>query len=294
MRRRLSWLIVFVLLFMTPTVALAGANDTRSRSLKKNDAIVKQIAAGSDYLVGGGVPFDGSTESQGELSIQWASGGVNHSHQYLTSRALTILKNDKGDTTANLLIKYASILLSNSDWPDSYEKDFGLYLGHFYNPDTGRTILGLSKPTAMSRFLDHTQKAATYYAKNKNVSMQELGRALHYLADINTPHHAALLTALNSNHTAFEQFVDSTRLDYCVDTTSKYSGLTSADAATDLKGYSREIVNLSARYALKYRTQAASGSVEDMQTAAKATMEYSQEIMAAFLFNFLRAVKAVK
>jgi hypothetical protein len=31
-----------------------------------------------------------------------------------------------------------------------------------------------------------------------------------------------------------------------------------------------------------------------MQTAAKAAMEYSQEIMAAYLFNFLRAVKAVK
>ncbi len=293
MRKLVAGLIVFMLLLMTPTAALAGADDSHLKGMKKNAAIVKQIATGADYLVGGGVPFDGSTESQGDISVQWASGGVNHTHQYLTSRALTILQNDKGDKTADLLIKYASVLLYNSDWPDSYENDFGLYLGHFYNPNTGRTILGLSRPTAMSRFIDHTQKAAKYYAKNKTTSMQELGRALHYLADINTPHHAALLTALNSNHTAFEEFVDSTRLDYCVDTTDKYC-VTNADAARDLKGYSQEIFILSARHALNYKSQATSASQADMQMAAEATIEHSQEIMAAFLFNFLRAVGAVK
>ncbi len=293
MKKLLSLATVFMLVFLTSASALAGTNDHNSKSLKKNAAIVEQIAAGDDYLVGGGVPFDGSTESQGDFSIQWASGGVDHTHQYLTSRALTILKIDKGDTTANLLIKYAGILLANSDWPDSYENDLGLYLGHFYNPDTGRTLFRVSKPTAMTRFLEHTQKAAAYYAKNKNASMQELGRALHYLADINTPHHAALLTALNSNHATFEKFVDSTRLDYSVYTTDKYS-VASTDATRDLKGYSREIFNLSARHALEYKTQATSTSVESMQIAAKNTMEYSQEIMAAFLFNFLRAVKAVR
>jgi phospholipase C len=207
---------------------------------------------------------------------------------------LTILTNDKGDKTANLLIKYSSIILSNSDWPDSYENDSGLYIGHFYNPNTGKTIFGLSSPTALSRFLDHTQKAKKYYAKNKDLSMQELGRALHYLADINTPHHAALLTVLNSNHTAFEKFADTTRVNYFVDTTNKYSGLTSKDAKKDLNGYSKEIFNLSARHALEYKDQATSTSVDDMQIAAKATMEYSQEIMAAYLYNFLRSVKAVK
>jgi phospholipase C len=129
---------------------------------------------------------------------------------------LTILKKDKGDKTANLLIKYSSILLSNSDWPDRYENDFRLYLGHFYDPNTGKTLYGFPRPTAMSRFLDHTQKAKKYYAKNKNASMQELGRALHYLADINMPHHAALLTALYSNHINFEKFADLTRVDYSV------------------------------------------------------------------------------
>jgi hypothetical protein len=51
---------------------------------------------------------------------------------------------------------------------------------------------------------------------------------------------------------------------------------------------------LSARNALDYEIQATSPSVDDMRIAAKATIEFSQEIMAAYLFNFLRAVGAVK
>ena len=295
MKKLFSLFIVFMLLFMTTTIVLAGNGNNQINGLGKNAEIVEQIAAGDDYLVGGGVPFEGAElESPGDISIQWAAGGVNHTHQYLTSRALTILKNDKGDKTANMLIKYSNIILSNSDWPDSYENDSGLYIGHFYNPNTGKTLFALSSPTALSRFLDHTQKAKKYYAKNKDLSMQELGRALHYLADINTPHHAALLTVLYSNHTTFEKFADTTRVNYFVDTTNKYSGLTSKDAKKDLNGYSKEILNLSAKHALEYKSQATSASVDDMQIAAKATMDYSQEIMAAYLYNFLRSVKAVK
>ncbi len=294
MKKLLSLFMVFMLLMTISAAALAGTTDNNLNGLKKNAEIVERIATGDDYLVGGGVPFDGAKESQGDFSVQWESGGVNHTHQYLTSRALTILKNDKGDKTANLLIKYSGILLSNADWPDSYENEFSLYLGHFYDPNTGKTLFGFSSPTAMSRFLDHTQKAKKYYAKNKNASMQELGRALHYLADINTPHHAGLLTALNSNHTKFEKFADSTRVNYFVDTTNKYSGLTTADASSDLNRYCQEIINLSARHALEYKNQATSASVDDMQIAAEATIEYSQEIMAAYLFNFLRAVRAVR
>lgn len=74
MKKLLSLATVFMLVFLTSASALAGTNDHNSKSLKKNAAIVEQIAAGDDYLVGGGVPFDGSTESQGDFSIQWASG----------------------------------------------------------------------------------------------------------------------------------------------------------------------------------------------------------------------------
>ena len=67
MKKLLSLVTVFMLVFMTSAVALAGRNDSNLKGLKKNAEIVKAIAAGEDYLVGGGVPFDGDTESQGDV-----------------------------------------------------------------------------------------------------------------------------------------------------------------------------------------------------------------------------------
>ena len=39
--------------------------------------------------------------------------------------------------------------------------------------------------------------------------MVELGRALHYLQDVNVPHHAMNKVAAFSNHTQFEAYVES-------------------------------------------------------------------------------------
>lgn len=41
-----------------------------------------------------------------------------------------------------------------------------------------------------------------------------LGRGLHYVADLNEPHHASNLTAINSNHSEFEKYVDEHRNEY--------------------------------------------------------------------------------
>lgn len=299
MKKGISFFMAVLFFLATTTITLAATNNDAEKKQKKNAGIVNLIASGDDYLVGEGVPFEYGSNDQdstgtGDINVEWASGGVNHTHQYLTSRALTILRNDKGDKTANLLSRYATTLLANSDWPDTNENDWGFYLGHFYDPVSGKTILGFNSPTAMSRFLVHAQNAKKYYAKNKTASMQELGRALHYLSDINVPHHAALLTALNSNHTTFENWVDANRANYVVNNTNFYSGLTSADAKTNFTGYCKEIINLSAYHALDHVSEATSDSLDNKEIAAKATMDYSQEIMAAFLYNFLRSVGSVK
>jgi hypothetical protein len=297
MKKLICLTMIFVFTLAGTGAALAGTEGYSGKSLEKNIAIIELIASGDGYLVDGGVPFEFETspenDGSGEINPEWASGGANHTHQYLTATALQILRNDKGDKTADLLAKYATTILSNSDWPDTNENDFSLYLGHFYDPRTGKTILGFSSPTALSRFVTHAANAKKYYAKNKTAAMQELGRALHYLADINVPHHAALLTALNSNHTSYENFADTYRLDYKADSSTLYS-VTTIDAKKNLAGYCKEIIDLSAYHALGYVGPATSGDYIVMGTAAKATMEYSQEIMAAFLYNFLRSVGAVR
>lgn len=66
------------------------------------------------------------------ITPQWASGGAVGTHQFLTSQAISILLADKPAMASLLTLEYQNLLLTNSDWPDTYENDGGLYTSHFY------------------------------------------------------------------------------------------------------------------------------------------------------------------
>lgn len=57
------------------------------------------------------------------MEPQFASGGENHSHQYLVERAIIILGNDSKTSAYNYLRLYESVLREGADWPDDYERD---------------------------------------------------------------------------------------------------------------------------------------------------------------------------
>ena len=221
----------------------------------------------------------------------WSSGGVDHTHQYLTSQALQILRNDGKVAAADLLAGYRTTLLQYSDWPDTSENDGGLYTSHFYNPYTGKTFLGST--TALTRFTTHANNAKKYYAKNRTLAMQELGKALHYLADINEPHHAANLIAGLSNHTSYENWVDAYRLTFG-STTSTLYGAVPYDAKRNYATYCTELFRKAAFFAYAWSDEASSSSTVLWNDSADATMDYAQQSMAAFLDNFLYSVGAVK
>lgn len=48
------------------------------------------------------------------------------------------------------------------------------------------------------------------------MAMSNLGKGTHYVSDLNEPHHASNLTAVNSNHSAFEKYVDKNRKSYTI------------------------------------------------------------------------------
>ena len=175
---------------------------------------VLEIANGSDDIYGDGVPID-HTENQ---KTRFKSGGIDHTHQYIIAQALVILNNDCGASIYNDDI-YAEILMFNADWPDvlGNETDYGTFAGHFYDPDTGKNWLGQSSPTARSRAESYyTQALHDYKLGDYESAMAYLGRGSHYVADLNEPHHASNLTALNSNHTEFEKYVDKNRKSYLI------------------------------------------------------------------------------
>lgn len=175
------------------------------------------IINGSDEIYGEGVPLEHLTEDdKSAIQPRFKSGGVDHTHQYILASALYIIKNDKGSSILNTE-NNLEVLLVNTDWPDKLgnETDGGTFAGHFYDPDTGKNWLGQTSPTAKSRAIEYYNRAVeSYKAGNVQTALVSLGRGTHYISDLNEPHHAANKTAVDSNHSAFEKYVDENRTSY--------------------------------------------------------------------------------
>ena len=173
---------------------------------------VLDISNGSDEIYGLGAPIE-HVENPDE---RFSSGGVDHTHQYIVSNALKILNNDKG---ASILNTKAAVICEYTDWPDvlGNETDYGTFAGHFYDPDTGKNWMGQTSPTARTRAETYYENAVIMYqAGDINRAMDYLGKGTHYVSDLNEPHHASNLTAVNSNHSAFEKYVDKNRTSYTI------------------------------------------------------------------------------
>lgn len=156
----------------------------------------------------------------------WTSGDYNSdnvytevgTHEAITVAACEIMSNDRGffsgvsSTSAGIMlyISLASLL------PDR-DEDNQIYAGHFYDPETGENWLGNTENTARNNAQNH-YNTALQYAKNGNMekAYEYLGRCLHYVQDLNVPHHAANVTALNLSHGAFEQYAED-NFDTCLD-----------------------------------------------------------------------------
>ena len=226
------------------------------------------------------------------ITPQWASNGAVGTHQFLTGQAMAILLTDNPTMDKLLTPEYQNLLLTNSDWPDTYENDGGLYTSHFYNPYTGKTFLGTT--TALTRFTAHANAAKKYYAKNKKQSMTELGRALHYLGDINEPHHAALLVALLSSHTQYEDWINENEYIYRIDSIASYKTFIPIDAKRSYATYCTELFRKAAFNAYSFKDLANTYDPVKWDQSAAGTLPFAQESIAVFLYNFFYSVGAVK
>lgn len=192
------------------------AEKTNSENQEFPDKFMN-IINGSDEIYGEGVPLEHLTEDdKSAIQPRFKSGGVDHTHQYILASALYIIKNDKGSSILNTE-NNLEVLLVNTDWPDKLgnETDGGTFAGHFYDPDTGKNWLGQTSPTAKSRAIEYYNRAVeSYKAGNVQTALVSLGRGTHYISDLNEPHHAANKTAVDSNHSAFEKYVDENRTSY--------------------------------------------------------------------------------
>lgn len=193
---------------------MISANVVFAAESQKVPQKIQEIANGSDDIYGDGASLE-HVENGDE---RFQSGGIDHTHQYIVANALTILNNDKGGSLFNDELN-ARILMEATDWPDKVgnETDFGTFAGHFYDSDTGKNWMGQTSPTARTRAETYYENAVIMYqAGDIDRAMDYLGKGTHYVSDLNEPHHASNLTAVNSNHSAFEKYVDKNRTSYMI------------------------------------------------------------------------------
>lgn len=221
----------------------------------------------------------------------WGSG-YNSTHQFITGNAINLIRNA---VSSYPLSSYTTTLKTQSDWPDSSdesksrgENDAGLFLGHFYDPTTGKTWDDSTSPNAKIRLTNNYQRAVSAYkAGNKANAMSYLAFALHYAADLSTPHHAANVTATNAsgNHTAYENWVKNNQNSY-VETSLSASTLTWAKNTS--------IGDMGHNFAVNARTQINNAmSSSTFATAASNTLPKAQRNCAAVIYKFLVDVGAV-
>ncbi len=145
-------------------------------------------------------------------------------HVYVTQRGLEIF----ADVLRLIFYTEEGVFLTDEDIeiiliycvkPDE-DEIYGAYKYHFYNPVTGLNFMG-ENDSALTRCVDHFNRALYYISEledqddverariYREKAMEELGRSLHFLGDLNTPVHTNNQTLLDTGfnfffHVSFE------------------------------------------------------------------------------------------
>ena len=178
----------------------------------------------SNPIMPGNVKYDQieSTNTQTGIQPLWSSGDTDFEegtigelgcHELITARACGVLMNDKGfwseDNNGNILIaltlSLASILPDKDDESDSIIP----FQGHFYDPDTGKSIFGSTTNTAQKNGQKYYNIAHDDYLYHKEINIEAIGRMIHYIQDVCEPHHAAnYAIPMHMSHYNFESYVN--------------------------------------------------------------------------------------
>ena len=224
----------------------------------------------------------------GEYEIEWGSNdGRTATHQYITACALGVFYEDMPNHVSFAFFNGYEweIIMSASDLPDTDENDV-FWKAHFYNPNTQKNYLGETSPTAKTKYVYWYNEAVENYPDNYDYAFECLGRALHYMQDANEPHHSSNNTALNSNHSLFEAYVDENR--------ASFGSITSVSNSTYSDNYHWTPATLLHRAAL-YSNAYADTVVSTNNTAvwdevAEATVTKAIEYCACVIYSFAKDV----
>ena len=244
--------------------------------------------------------YDSTEETQENksddmVSPLWTSGKIEDDkwieegcHEYITSVACVILANDKGFFSNNdwdrlyivLSISVASLL------PDRDEVGTPLFEGHFYDPDTGKSYSNsISNTAKVNATAQDNRAVAAANRGDMDAAYEHIGRCLHYVQDVNVPHHSANITALNPAHRSFEQFAFNNQESYL----SEYESISSGNYSNATTMSVGEITHLAASNSKPMSSQVNNILNKSMWNhVAGACMRNSARYSAIVLYKFSR------
>lgn len=182
----------------------------------------------AEYIANGGqLHYEWLEDINDGIDIAWAGGSKNaypskNTHRMIADQAAIILRNDKGENAYSALSEIVAFsgdrlsgdftglqLICEYAWKTDEIENEIFYSGHFFGEDERSFYPYKNEPTALNNFESHYNNAVTEYNNgNKGLAYKELGMSIHYLSDLNAPHHATNKTYFDSWHTAYESWVD--------------------------------------------------------------------------------------
>lgn len=150
---------------------------------------------------------------------------VDSTHSRITERGFRILFAEKSSFITNLggwqvsgNYKYSAkaqdYVLYGSVIPDGDEKNYGSTWHYYHYGAPGQEGRGkiLTYRNAYDLFNDHYWDALNHFntTRNYQAAYLSLGRAIHYLSDMNQPYHANLQSndITNDGHERYERWID--------------------------------------------------------------------------------------
>lgn len=148
-----------------------------------------------------------------------------------------------------------------------------------------KTGLVKKSPTARTRAESYFQAAVNAYrAGDVQLAMSNLGKGTHYVSDLNEPHHASNLTAVNSNHSAFEKYVDKNRKSYTIAGNSFGSSV----YTTALNTSTGDLMYSAAKHAKGLAADAQKESSYD--SAGRQSVQHAIQTVTQYMYKFGKEV----
>lgn len=277
MKSSIIFRVVCICLLLTIGVSSAYAEDEYMIDPeidKVNNQILDEVLAN--------ILEEKSIEMEPDASPMWASGTKDESdqgtHGFIAEQGVTIASSGYASIKRFFTPSRLTTLMVASIKPD-IDGAATFFQDHFYLPD-GSGLGGYSL-SAYDNFRNHYNGAvANYNAGNYTEAVERLGKAIHFISDINQPHHATGKAALVSKHTQYEAWVEENYERFAV---TSMSGITAYGNKSLLT-----IADDSAAVARDNIDDADSLNESRMENATNITLKRAQRDAAGVIYKFCK------